>query len=324
MTPDTNSIVMAATPHYGTVGDQTELKPQLTTYENTVAAAPTNVSDRYVPVAGCCSPATFCSLPQCDMCLALLQLHQISLVPTLTTSCANSVRSQLDNSSHGNSQYLNKIVYSQQQQPQPPVHHYVYSCPPTSVNGGVNNIAMDPHRKISILSNQSTMSTDSDYVSDASYLCLDGRTRKLSDVQNHTEIPSSVEMFHYTKPASCNLNLNLSTAKMNVKDQSCQTPDLPVEGQPKAPDFQAAGAQTSLPMFECGENLDDDPKRKISNISTNTTLSSLSTDSASTFDTVAEILCVSEDTRDEESICRKSDTAVSAQVSETVRYGAYA
>lgn len=208
------------------------------------------------------NPTVFCSLPQCDTCLALLQSHQNSLVRTLS-SCENSVQSQLNNSSHTSSQNSNnKMMYSQSS-----------VCPPVS----------DDHRKISVMSNQSTMSTDSDYVSDTSNLYYDNNNiRKLSDVQNCYEVPNNADMFYYIKPATCNLNLNLLavSSKSPVKDQSCQTPEFPLD----IVDFKN---ETRF-VNEHGnihENFED-PKRKISNISTISTLSSLSTESASTFDTI--------------------------------------
>jgi len=219
-------------------------------------------------------------------------------------------------------------VYSQQQ---PLSHQNVYT--PLNNTGSATNvvntcssIAMDPHRKISIMSNQSTMSTDSDYVSDTSNLqYFEGKTRKLSDGQGLSEVPSGVEMFHYTKPASCNLNLNLasvySAAKMNVKDQSCQTPELPLDGGAINNTNIFQGTQTTLPS--CEHESFDDPKRKISNISTISTLSSLSTESASTFDTVtmgAETFTFEDasSVRDEECNVRRLDEAVLPQVRETV------
>lgn len=211
------------------------------------------------------NPTVFCSLPQCDTCLALLQSHQNSLVRTLS-SCENSVQSQLNSSSHASSQNSNnKMMYSQ-----------LNVCPNS-------NAVSDAHRKISVMSNQSTLSTDSDYVSDTSNLYYDkNNIRKLSDVQNCYDVPNNADMLYYIKPATCNLNLNLLavSSKSPVKDQSCQTPEFPL-------DFVDFKNETRF-VNEPGniyENFED-PKRKISNISTISTLSSLSTESTSTFDTI--------------------------------------
>lgn len=218
-----------------------------------------DVSDRPVSVGS--SSAACCSLPQCDTCLALLHSQQNPLAP-ISTSFVNSVRSQLDNASHTSSQTVNKTVFNQPS-----------TCP--------GNAVVDTQRKISVVSNQSTMSTDSDYVSDTNNLYLDGHNQKLSDVQ----MPNAVESFNYGRPASCNLSLNLSnTYKSSVKDQSCQTPVYPPDcidfkNEVKLSDIHNMQSQVERENF-------DDPKRKISNISTISTLSSLSAESSSTFDTV--------------------------------------
>lgn len=264
-----------------------------------------NVSERSISVGS--NSTAFCSLPQCDTCLALLQSHQNSLAPA-PTSCANSVRSQLDNSSHASSQNsINKMATFGQ---------------PNVVCLNSSATMADTQRKISIMS---TMSTDSDYVSDTNNLYFDGTVRKLSDVQNCHEIPNA-DLFNYMKPASCNLSLNLSAvsaSKSSVKDQSCQTPEYPLDcvdlnGDSRFPDPR--GAQLPLSDYE---NFDD-PKRKISNISTISTLSSLSTESASTFDTITlgqDVATCNEDTvlvlKGDECSPRKYEHSGLQQVSHT-------
>lgn len=228
-----------------------------------------DVSERFLPSGN--NSAAYCFMPQCDTCLALLQTQQIPLAPT-HTSCANSVRSQLDNSSHtSSSQNLSKPVASQNQ---------IFACPSSSG-------ALDSNRKISVVSNQSTMSTDSDYVSDTNNLYFDPRSRKLSDVPSSYELAGG-EIFHYSKPASFNLNLNLAAAnsfKSSMKDQGCQTPEFPLESVDPRHEVKMSDIQDmrfTMPYQDGG----DDLKRKISNISTISTLSSMSAESASTFDTV--------------------------------------
>lgn len=222
-----------------------------------------DVSDRPVSVGS--SSVACCSLPQCDTCLALLRSQQNPLAP-ISTSFVNSARSQLDNASHTSSQTINKSVFNQ--------------------SPAYSNTLGDVQRKISVVSNQSTMSTDSDYVSDTNNLYLDNHARKLSDVQNFYETYNA-ELSNYTKPASYNLTLNLTnTYKSTVKDQSCQTPGYP----PDCVDFKNEVKLSDIhkmqsPVLERGENWND-PKRKISNISTISTLSSLSAESSSTFDTI--------------------------------------
>ncbi|CAK9134009.1 unnamed protein product, partial [Ilex paraguariensis] len=232
-------------------------------------AAARDVSERFPPLGN--NSAAYCFMPQCDPCLALLQTQQIPLAPT-HTSCANSVRSQLDNSSHTNSsQNLSKPVAAQNQ---------MFVCPSSSG-------APDAHRKISVVSNQSTMSTDSDYVSDTNNLYFDPRSRKLSDVPSSYELASG-EIFHYSKPASFNLNLNLAAAnsfKSTMKDQCCQTPEFPLANVDPRHEVKISDIQNmrfTTPDPDGG----DDLRRKISNISTISTLSSMSAESASTFDTV--------------------------------------
>lgn len=227
-----------------------------------------DVSERFLPLGN--NSAAYCFMPQCDTCLALLQTQQITLAP-IHTSCANSVRSQLDNSSHTN---------SSQNSSKPVMQNQIFACP-------THSGALDPQRKISVVSNQSTMSTDSDYVSDTNNLYFDPRSRKLSDVPSSYELASG-EIFHYSKPASFNLNLNIAAAnslKSTTKDQCCQTPEFPLESVDPRHEVKISDIQNmrfTMPDQDGG----DDLKRKISNISTISTLSSMSTESASTFDTV--------------------------------------
>lgn len=237
----------------------------ISTVDNGGGAVMRDVSERLLPLGK--NSAAYCFMPQCDTCLALLQTQQIPLAP-ISTSCANSVRSQLDNSSHTNSsQNLSKPVVPNQA---------IFACPSSSA------AAFDAQRKVSVVSNQSTMSTDSDYVSDTSNLYFDPRSRKLSDVPKSYELASG-EIFHYSKPASFNLNLNLATSfKSPMKDQCCQTPEFPLECADTRHEVKISDIH-DIRFTRPEQGGSDDLERKISNIST---LSSMSTDSTSTFDTV--------------------------------------
>ena len=240
--------------------------------------------------------AACCSLPQCDTCLGLLHSQQNSLVAQ-STSLINCVRSQLDSASHAG---VNKIA-SAFTTPSPPNSCSVaVTGTPSAVTAAANTVmpsglhSVDAQRKISVMSNQSTMSTDSDYVSDTNNLYFDGHMRKFSDT-NCYEPPNSAESYHnFAKPASCSLTLNLSAASTTTtswarcsKDQSCQTP---VAYPPDCVDFKnevkLSDIQRQASVGGESNSSFDDPKRKISNISTISTLSSLSTESTSTFDTI--------------------------------------
>lgn len=243
------------------IGEQFECTNQ--TVDNTPVLS--DVSEHLVSVGS--NSATCCSLPQCDTCLALLQSHQIPLAP-ISVYANSTTRSQLDNTSHTNSHSVNKTIFSQ-----PSESHPAQTA--------------DTERKISVMSNQSTMSTDSDYVSDTNNLYFDGHVRKLSDIQNYYEAPNR-EILTYPKATSCNLSLNLSairTSKSSVKDQSCQTPIYTPDSVDFRNEVKLSDIQRMQIPFTDGVGVED-ARRKISNISTISTLSSLSTESTSTFDTV--------------------------------------
>ncbi len=224
-----------------------------------------DVSERIFPSGN--NVAASCSLPQCDTCLASLQTSQIPLVPA--SFSVNSVPFQLNYSSQESDQTLSK-------HPQ----RTSFTCPHKSV--------ADVQRKVSVISNQSTLSTDSDYVSDPNNLYFDGRTRKLSDVQNRTELPGT-DIFHFSKPASYNLNLNFSTAyaKSTTKDQFCQTPEFSTDCFDPRSEIRATNFphHPSSPLVE--EEGSDSGQRRISNVSAISSVSSLSVESTKLTDSVA-------------------------------------